>query len=99
MGGNAVHNQISIQARQIYQKLMQGAAAKYGPESIPADQQEKLKQASWTQAQQLVHQSMAQRRAQQQMLLQQQQQQQLQQQQQQQAAMQGMGGMMGHQGM
>lgn len=72
------------------------AAAKFGgPENIPQDTVDKIKQQSYAQAQQSVR-DLVQRRAQAQ---QQQQIMMQQQQQQQQAAMQGMGGMMGHQGM
>ncbi|KAF4505833.1 hypothetical protein G6O67_007743 [Ophiocordyceps sinensis] len=98
MGGNPIQVQIQSNARQIYARLMQGAAAKFGgPDRVPQEAVEKMKQTSLAQAQQLLQQNMAQRRAQQQIMLQQQQVQQ--QQQQQAAAMQGMGGMMGHQGM
>ncbi|KFG87048.1 hypothetical protein MANI_007853 [Metarhizium anisopliae] len=92
MGANPIQAQIQINARQIYSRLMQGAVAKFGSaENVPQDTLDKMKQSSLLQAQQMLQQSMVQRRAQQQQMMLQQQQQQ--------AAMQGMGGMMGHPGM
>lgn len=101
MGANPIQAQIQASARQIYGRLLQAAIAKFGGQDrVPPEAIDKMKQSSMAQAQQLLQQTMAQRRAQQQMMLQQQQAAaQQQQQQQQHAAMQGMGGMMGHQGM
>ncbi len=88
---------ITNNARRIYGQLTGNAAQKFGgPENIPADVMDKIKHTAQGQAQNMWAQQMARRTAQQQ------QQQQMiinQQQQQQQAAMQGMNGMMGQQGM
>ncbi|KAH6885754.1 hypothetical protein B0T10DRAFT_491490 [Thelonectria olida] len=113
MGVNSLQVQIQTQARMYYQKAIQSIAAKHGGvDHIPPEIMEKVKQSSVAQATQNLQNSFAQRRAQAQMMQQQaqhqaqqqqQQQQQLQlqmqQQQMQQQQMQGMNGMMGHQGM
>jgi transcription factor SPT20 len=98
-GNSAVQMQIQSTARQIFNKMVAANAAKIGgAEHLTQDAMEKMKMASFAQAQQHISNIMNQRRMQQH-----QQQQQLmaqqQQQQQQQAAMQNMGGMMGPQGM